>query len=541
MRPVPRVLDERKWTSPRWRFGGRASALVVLAAFVLDPARRRSPRRWSRVLAVVGLYVGVIVCLRASGLLVDRPLDPPAAQAPGLRRLRRRWSFGCLATARHRGRRWSRPARVDAEGQPATRGCNGYIELCLQPIDQVVWPASHNAMSSSAYNFLGAEHTITIPEQLNAGARFLMLDAYYGYDDNGLVRTNLAGGVDRKQLEKERGKDAVRALDRLGALTGTADTSGKKQDVYFCHDFCELGAVKASDVLAGVKDFLDRNLTEVVVLDFEDYVQPKDLHQALDDAGLLRRLRQLDPDADAARPRCSTSCSRSTRRTTENPRRLIVVSGEARRRGAVAPEDVLAVPGDAVHVHVDQGLQLQAEPRRRRTSRCCSSTTGSGPTARPIPTEADSVNSRKVAHRPVQAVHHDGARGCRTRSRSTSPRSATSTRRSTGSTRAVAEVTGATDAVDRAIKHISVDRRPDPGSAGRAARHPPAAEDLRRRRPQAARPARRPARSRHRSSRDFERLQRHRPPTPPATTTYAFGEVLADEAVPVLVRAALPG
>ena len=60
-----------------------------------------------------------------------------------------------------------------------------------------------------AYNFFGAEHTITIPEQLNAGVRFLMLDVYYGYDDNGLVRTNLAGGVDRKELEKERGKEAV--------------------------------------------------------------------------------------------------------------------------------------------------------------------------------------------------------------------------------------------------------------------------------------------------------------------------------------------
>ena len=44
----------------------------------------------------------------------------------------------------------------------------------------------------------------------------------------------------------------MRELDRLGALTGTADTSGKKQDVYFCHDFCELGAVKASDVLGEV-------------------------------------------------------------------------------------------------------------------------------------------------------------------------------------------------------------------------------------------------------------------------------------------------
>src|SRR6476469_6340214 len=102
-------------------------------------------------------------------------------------------------------------------------------------------------MASAAYDFLGAEQTETIPEQLNAGTRFFMIDAYYGYDDNGLVRTNLAGGVDRKKFLAERGPDALRELDRLGALTGTADTSGNKQGVYFCHDFCELGAVKADE------------------------------------------------------------------------------------------------------------------------------------------------------------------------------------------------------------------------------------------------------------------------------------------------------
>jgi hypothetical protein len=208
---------------------------------------------------------------------------------------------------------------------PRTSGCNGYIELCLQPIDQVIWPAAHNAMSSSAYNFLGAEHTITIPDQLNAGARFLMLDAYYGYDDNGIVRTNLAGGVDRKKLEQERGPDAVRSLDRVGALTGTADTSGKKQDVYFCHDLCELGAIKASDVFSGVKDFLDRNLTDVVILDMEDYIQPKDMKQALDDAGLGPRLLTLTP-AQLKTKTLGDLVTPKHKKDTDQPRRLIVVS-----------------------------------------------------------------------------------------------------------------------------------------------------------------------------------------------------------------------
>ena len=262
-------------------------------------------------------------------------------------------------------------------------------------MNQIVWPASHNAMSSSAYNFLGAEHTITIPEQLNAGARFLMLDAYYGYDDNGLVRTNLAGGVDRKQLEKTRGKEAVHALDRVGALTGTADTSGKKQDLYFCHDFCELGAVKAVDVFRDIDDFLDANLTDVLVLDFEDYVQPKDIKAALIESGLWDRVRTTSPEADHDGRRSARS----------SPRRHEADGGpapgdhgerEARRRLQVAPADLLAVRGDAVHVHVDQGLQLQAQPRAGPTSRCSSSTTGCDPTDRPIRWRPAHVNSRKV-------------------------------------------------------------------------------------------------------------------------------------------------
>src|SRR5207247_2580331 len=116
--------------------------------------------------------------------------------------------------------------------------------------------------------------------------RFLMLDAYYGYDDDGLVRTNLAGGVNKKQLAANRGEDAVRQLDRIGALTGAADTSGKKQDIYFCHDLCELGAVSAREILGNIRDFLDQNLTDVVIIDIEDYVNPKDFKQALIDASV---------------------------------------------------------------------------------------------------------------------------------------------------------------------------------------------------------------------------------------------------------------
>ena len=225
-------VASRWWSSPRSR----------------SPTRAGSCSDGLLAVAALGvLYVGIVVCLRATGLLVTDHSITRAARAAGVRRVRGA-SFAVRRADRPSARSQLVANNTDSvRANPSNQGCNGYIEFCAQRLNQVVWAGSHNAMSSSAYNFLGAEHTITIPEQLNAGARFLMLDAYYGYDDNGLVRTNLAGGVDRATLLADRGPDAVHELDRLGALTGTADTSGKKQDVYFCHDFCELGAVKASD------------------------------------------------------------------------------------------------------------------------------------------------------------------------------------------------------------------------------------------------------------------------------------------------------
>ena len=236
-----RAWFARKRLTPRWRLAG---GLVLVFGAALALTSPGTLFNFAFAVAAIGvLYVGIVVCLRATGLLVtDHSIKPlHKRQVAGVfvamvAAVAITASLAVAVVSRNTD---------SVRANPTNQGCNGYIELCAQRLNQVVWAGSHNAMSSSAYNFFGAEHTITIPEQLNAGARFLMIDAYYGYDDDGLVRTNLAGGVDRKKFLAERGPDALRELDRLGALTGTADTSGKKQDVYFCHDFCELGAVKA--------------------------------------------------------------------------------------------------------------------------------------------------------------------------------------------------------------------------------------------------------------------------------------------------------
>ncbi len=273
------------------------------------------------VAALLVLYVGTVICLRASGVLVtDHSIKAIHKREVALVLVAMIAGFMITATA---AVQVVAASTETPKANPTNQGCNGYVELCAFAVNQIVWPASHNAMSSAAYDFLGAEHTITIPEQLNAGARFLMLDAYYGYDDGGLVRTNLAGGVDRKQLEADRGADAVKELDRIGALTGAADTSGTKKDIYFCHDLCELGAVSAHEVLGNIRDFLDQNLTDVVIIDIEDYVQPHDFKQALIDADLFDRVWQ--PKKMGKWPTLYNMVVPSNPKDEQNLRRLIVM------------------------------------------------------------------------------------------------------------------------------------------------------------------------------------------------------------------------
>jgi len=315
-----RAWVAEKRTRPRWRFAGGIGLMVLaLSAITITTALFRTILVLAALLV---LYLGIVICLRASGLLVTDHT---------IKKLHKRQVVGVFA-AMVAAIVFTGTVAVglvagntdQARANPSNQGCNGYIELCAQPLNQIVWPASHNAMSSAAYNFFGAEHTITIPEQLNAGARFFMLDAYYGYDDNGLVRTNLAGGVNREQLRQERGEDAVRELDRVGALTGVADTSGKKQDVYFCHDFCELGAVRASQIFRNINDFLSRNLTDVVIVDVEDYIKPKDLKHALVESGLWNRVWQPSPKQYGWPSLFNMVVPPGSQK--EKPRRLVVMS-----------------------------------------------------------------------------------------------------------------------------------------------------------------------------------------------------------------------
>lgn len=397
-----RVARIRAWvaekrTRPRWRFAGGIALMVLALATVTIPGD--VGRALLLVAAALALYVGIVVCLRAAGLLVTDHAIP---------RLHKRQVAAVLAAVLAAGALTAFVAigivannTTQPSANPSNQGCNGYIELCPQPLNQVVWPASHNAMSSAAYNFLGAEHTITIPEQLNAGIRFLMIDAYYGYDDNGLVRTNLAGGVNREQLRQERGDAAVHELDRLGALTGVADTSGKKQDVYFCHDLCELGAISSQQVFEDIDAFLSRNLTDVVVIDVEDYVQPKDLKRALVEGGLWDRVWKPSPKRIGWPTLRDMVVPKNEKTQDENPRRLIVMS-EKHAGEASWLLGAYDVSQESPFTFTSIG-QFNCKPNRGGTDKSYFIVNHwLRPDGPPDPVEAAKVNSRKVLTQRLQ-------------------------------------------------------------------------------------------------------------------------------------------
>jgi hypothetical protein len=348
--------------------------------------------------AILVVYVGIVIVLRALRVLVTDHSIP---------RLHKRQvaavfaiMLGSLLLTGTVAASVLAGSQDKEQADPTAEGCNDYLELCPMPINEIVWPASHNAMSSAAYDFFGAEHILTVAEQLNSGVRFFMLDAYYGYDDNGLVRTNLAGGISKAELRKERGPDAVRELDRLNALTGVADTSGKNQAVYFCHDFCELGAVPAVDVLAQVNDFLDRNLTDVVVLDLEDYVKPKDVKRVLQDAGLWDRVYTLKPGQpipsllDLVTPKHPDT-------QNEQPRRVILMSEKHGGQTKWLPGTyAMAQETPFTYTAINQ---FDCAPNRGKTGKPFFIVNHwLRPNGPPDPVEAAKVNSRETLTRRLQ-------------------------------------------------------------------------------------------------------------------------------------------
>ena len=193
--------------------------------------------------------------------------------------------------------------RSQARPLGAPEACNGYPELCHKRLDQITFPATHNAMSAAAEpGWFLPNQRYGIIRQLDDGIRALLIDTHYGIGQSGRgfggVITDLnRENKTREEVTKELGAETVeRAEDLVGRLRFGEEPHGDAQP-YLCHVLCELGATKLDDALDGIDEWLKTHPDEFLVIVVEDVVSPEETAQAFQRAGLLHYAYDPAPDA----------------------------------------------------------------------------------------------------------------------------------------------------------------------------------------------------------------------------------------------------
>jgi hypothetical protein len=231
------------------------------------------------------LYIGAVTLLR----LTYRPPEP-AAPKPERRRRGRAVAAGVVAVAllAVAGGAFAAGGGVDEPETPIT-ACNGHAALCDRRLDQVVLPATHNAMSAPEPGWFSSLQERPIGGQLEDGIRGLLLDTHYADRlANGRIRTEFATPADfRRAIQQDSVSDqsveaALRLRDRAG-FRGEGE-----RGLYLCHTFCEIGATPLSEGLDAIHDFLVTHPDDIVLVINEDYVTPADFVHAVEEAGLAR-------------------------------------------------------------------------------------------------------------------------------------------------------------------------------------------------------------------------------------------------------------
>jgi hypothetical protein len=178
------------------------------------------------------------------------------------------------------------------------RVCNGSAQLCERRLDQVALATTHNSMNAAADGFLYPSQHSGIATQLEDGVRGLLVDAYLGSvrqaGDGDIVYTDLDRGRLQTAIKAATSEATDRAL-KLRKQAG-APPDDAPRDVYLCHDYCELGAVRFADVVDVLRRFLDDRPGEVLVMIIQDELPAERLLPVLEDGGLDPYLATLDTD-----------------------------------------------------------------------------------------------------------------------------------------------------------------------------------------------------------------------------------------------------
>ena len=176
-----------------------------------------------------------------------------------------------------------------AHGIAAEVGCNGHAELCDRRYNEVTYFGSHNAMANADRRFIGAEHDLTIGDQLEQGVRALLIDAHYWETPEEM--DELLAGL------------PVATADIIRPLLRAANQP--YAGAWLCHTFCGLGAQALDEGYSEVVDFMKRHPREVVTIIMEDYVSREDIRDAARRTGLEEMVFTPDEDPNFVWPTLS--------------------------------------------------------------------------------------------------------------------------------------------------------------------------------------------------------------------------------------------
>jgi hypothetical protein len=174
--------------------------------------------------------------------------------------------------------------------------CNGSFALCELRLNEAVWAGTHNSFSGAdSPGWFIANQRHDIRRQLRDGIRLFLIDPHWGVESgNGKVRTDFeAEQRDRNRIAKSLPPDVLKAAERLAGRLGAGDAGGERE-LWLCHSVCELGATKMVDSLREIKEFLDANRGEIVILFIEPYATPQDIEKVFAESGLDRYVVTLE-------------------------------------------------------------------------------------------------------------------------------------------------------------------------------------------------------------------------------------------------------
>jgi hypothetical protein len=168
--------------------------------------------------------------------------------------------------------------------------CNGHVELCDRPFDEVVIPATHNSMSIADGTWFLAEQPKDMVESLDDGIRGLLVDTWYGQAtaEGGAITSAKSTAAAEAELVATYGPTVAASVQRTIDRVRRAEPIGPEEP-YFCHTVCEIGAAPMAPIMERLNAWMDAHPREVIVLFIQDTVTPGDTAAVLEAAGLASK------------------------------------------------------------------------------------------------------------------------------------------------------------------------------------------------------------------------------------------------------------